>query len=280
MSDLDNGNFKAGSSCFKDAVCIEADRIYDSCSDKDCLEDLQCFFTDEDQRIIDSSICVKPKACEIINVAIDVEPIAFNRGFFTVDLTFYFICKLLVTTPSAQRPVCVSCLCIACKKVILFGSESNTKTFTSDEFEDAPVVESDDCGTDVCDGAAPTAVCSVSSPIILNSRLVDESCCYCEKSLCIPEQIGRSFSGSFLSQTPQKVVYVSVGIFSIVSLIRKVQLLVPVYDFCIPSKECLSPTNDDPCEIFRKIKFPADDFFPPKLDECDDSLLDTRECGR
>ena len=27
-------------SCFKEAVCIDAERIYDSCSDKDCLEDL------------------------------------------------------------------------------------------------------------------------------------------------------------------------------------------------------------------------------------------------
>ena len=34
-------------SCFKEAVCIDAERIYDSCSDKDCLEDLQVFFSDK-----------------------------------------------------------------------------------------------------------------------------------------------------------------------------------------------------------------------------------------
>lgn len=27
--------------CFKEAVCIDAMRVYDSCSDKDCLEDLR-----------------------------------------------------------------------------------------------------------------------------------------------------------------------------------------------------------------------------------------------
>ena len=30
---------------FKEAVCINAGRIYDSCSDKDCLEDLRVYFT-------------------------------------------------------------------------------------------------------------------------------------------------------------------------------------------------------------------------------------------
>ena len=36
-------NRPAEFSCFKEAVCINAQRIYDSCSDKDCLEDLQVF---------------------------------------------------------------------------------------------------------------------------------------------------------------------------------------------------------------------------------------------
>ena len=26
--------------CFKEAVCIDASRVYDSCGDKDCLEDI------------------------------------------------------------------------------------------------------------------------------------------------------------------------------------------------------------------------------------------------
>ena len=30
--------------CFKEAVCIDASRVYDSCGDKDCLEDLRVYF--------------------------------------------------------------------------------------------------------------------------------------------------------------------------------------------------------------------------------------------
>ena len=31
-------------SCFKEAVCIDAMRVYDSCGDKNCLEDLRVYF--------------------------------------------------------------------------------------------------------------------------------------------------------------------------------------------------------------------------------------------
>lgn len=32
--------------------------------------------------------------------------------------------------------------------------------------------------------------------------------------------------------------------------------------------ECVT-TTDDPCELFKKIKFPVNEFFPPKLEEID-----------
>jgi hypothetical protein len=40
-------------------------------------------------------------------------------------------------------------------------------------------------------------------------------------------------------------------------------MLVPVYDFCVPEKECVT-TTDDACDIFSRIQFPLDEFFPPK----------------
>ena len=58
--------------------------------------------------------------------------------------------------------------------------------------------------------------------------------------------------------------------FSIVQLEREVPMMIPVYDYCVPDKECVA-TADDPCELFRKIKFPVNEFFPPRLTEL--------ECG-
>ena len=49
---------------------------------------------------------------------------------------------------------------------------------------------------------------------------------------------------------------------------HKGQKVIPAYDYCVPDKESTS-TTDDPCEVFKKIKFPVNQFFPPKLSECD-----------
>ena len=51
-----------------------------------------------------------------------------------------------------------------------------------------------------------------------------------------------------------------------VQIVRNVQMLMPVYDFCVPNKECVTGA-DDPCDVFNRIDFPIDEFFPPK-DTC------------
>lgn len=89
-----------------------------------------------------------------------------------------------------------------------------------------------------------------------------DCCCNCS---CIPECITRRYGGNFCDDNNGKIVYVTIGIFTIVQLIRNVQMLVPVYDYCMPSKECC-PTSDNPCDLFRKMCFPVDEFFPPKSD--------------
>ena len=61
-----------------------------------------------------------------------------------------------------------------------------------------------------------------------------------------------------------RYVYLTIGLFSIVSLEREIQMMVPVYDFCVPEKECVSASADDPCQLFQKIRFPVNEFFPPK----------------
>ena len=60
---------------------------------------------------------------------------------------------------------------------------------------------------------------------------------------------------------------VSLGVFSIIKLERHVQLLIPSYDFCIPQKECVGATDDNPCDLFDRIDFPVDEFFPPERGE-------------
>ncbi|MCI8501254.1 MAG: hypothetical protein HFJ85_03345 [Oscillospiraceae bacterium] len=241
---------------FKEAVCIETARIYDSCSAKDCFEDLQVYFPDSAQGIIDAAMSVKSKKASVLNVYMDVEPVAFNKGFYSVDVTFFF----KVTVEAFTSPVCapteVTGLAVFTKKVILYGSEGNVATFSTDT---TVVNQLDYCGNNL-----PTAGIQVVEPIFLSVKLCDRSeMCY-EPCVSIPAAIAAQFDGDFGTVSPTKAVYVTLGLFSIVNLQRKVQLLVPVYDYCIPQKECCCST-DDPCEVFRGIKFPVDEFFPPRM---------------
>ena len=60
-----------------------------------------------------------------------------------------------------------------------------------------------------------------------------------------------------------------IGLFIIVQIVRNVQMLIPAYDFCIPEKECVT-SSDNPCELFRRIEFPTNEFFPPRATDLGD----------
>ncbi|MDD4807763.1 MAG: hypothetical protein PHU30_04595 [Oscillospiraceae bacterium] len=73
------------------------------------------------------------------------------------------------------------------------------------------------------------------------------------------------FGGDFDFECGRSV-FVTIGLFSIVQIVRNVQMLIPTCDFCVPSKEC-SPASDNPCEMFKRIDFPTDSFFPPRVSD-------------
>ncbi|MBQ5840560.1 MAG: hypothetical protein IIW40_01245, partial [Clostridia bacterium] len=64
----------------KHAVCISAKQVYDSCRDKDCLEDLRVYPTACSQAVLDRAISVRARDCEILCCYIDVEDVPFNNG--------------------------------------------------------------------------------------------------------------------------------------------------------------------------------------------------------
>ncbi len=254
MQDLANEN------CFKEAVCIDAMRIYDSCSDKDCIEDTRVLFTKSVQDLVDAATNVRIKKARVITVFLDLQPIPFNRGFYSVDMTFFFDVALELFI----SPVCpaqqVNGVCVFNKKVILYGSEGNVKVFTSDDTEE-------ECKGNI---GVPKAVVQVAEPIALSAKLCPGSrgCC-ADNCPAVPERICRQFGGEFEYENYKNSVYVTIGIFVIVQIVRNSQILIPAYDFCIPDKECIT-NSDNPCEIFRQIDFPVNEFFPP-------SALNSRE---
>ena len=87
-----------GDSCgIREAVCIHTRKIYDSCRDKDCIEDLRFYPKLQCVDTINRALSVKGGSARLLYVYVDVEPVSFNRGFTL------WICASSTMSPS--RPI-------------------------------------------------------------------------------------------------------------------------------------------------------------------------------
>ena len=110
--------------------------------------------------------------------------------------------------------------------------------------------------------------------MVLASKVREVDNCGCEAvSVQIPEAVKELFDEPLFLAPGQRQLLVTLGQFSIVRLERDAQLVVPVTDYAIPCKECCdSPGGgEDPCEMFSRIPFPANEFSPRNCDEEHDS---------
>jgi hypothetical protein len=230
------------------------------------------------QEVIDRALSVKAGCAELLYAYIDVEPVCFNRGFYTVDVRYFYRITADAFVGTA-RPVEVSGLAVFDKRVILFGSEGNAKVFAS---------TNSNCGLDRQElprTTAPIAVVEAVDPLILGLKLMD----VCECRPCdngnydIPEAVSACFQEELVTSGDVHRLYVTLGQFTIIRLERDTQLLMPVYDYCMPEKECPCDgcgCQEDPCDLFRKIKFPVNEFFPPNsTTPKTDSYQEIRSCG-
>ena len=244
----------------REAVCIHTKKIFDSCKDKDCIEDLRVYPTRGCQEVIDRAVSVKAGCAELLYAYIDVEPVTFNRGFYTVEVRYFY----RITADAfvgAARPGEITGLAVFDKRVILFGSEGSAKVFTS---------TGKNCGSDIQGlpaTTAPTAVVESVDPIILGMKLVEVCQCHHHDNCCeIPPAVCACFPEELVTGGDVHRLFVTLGQFSIIRLERDTQLLMPAYDYCMPEKDCdcgCDCRQEDPCELFRKVQFPVGEFFPP-----------------
>lgn len=255
----------------REAVCIHTKKIYDSCRDKDCIEDLRFYPKLPYVDVLSRALSVKGGSARLLHVYTDVEPVSFNRGFYSIDLRFFY-CVTLQAYTSGPIPVPVEGLCVFDKRVILFGSEGNAKIFSSELREDAPD-RPFQRQTNL-----PVAVVEAVDPVVLDSRIVDccqGNCCDCDLTE-VPAAISSFFGDQLCTGDDARRVYVTLGQFSIVRLERDSQLLIPVYDYCMPEKECAGDGGEDPCGLFRNIAFPVGEFFPPNTIRMPETYEDTK----
>ena len=246
----------------KQAMSVHTRKITDSCRDKDCIEDLRVYLTTGSQSILDGCSSTRVRSAELLYTGIEVEPVAFDRSHFCIDITFYY--KILADAViGTGRPACLYGLAVFSKRAVLCGEDSRAHTFRSDTVLGGP-----DGLTRLCSNL-PTAVVEVLDPMILGSRVRDVCDCPCGDAVCqIPAAIRGIFDEELVLSGDRRRLFVTLGQFSIVRLERPVQLIVPVLDYSIPEKDCCADPigAEDPCELFSRIPFPAAQFNPTGCD--------------
>ena len=85
-----------------DPVCVDVDRIYDSCGAKDCLKDLTVYFTAEDQQLVSTATAARITNASVLTSTVNVDSVAFHRGYYSVDVVFYFVVFVELYTSSGS----------------------------------------------------------------------------------------------------------------------------------------------------------------------------------
>ena len=111
--------------------------------------------------------------------------------------------------------------------------------------------------------------------MVLSSKVKDA--CGCSDNdmvtVQIPNGIRCLFDEELVLPGDQRRLFVTLGQFSIIRLERDAQLVIPILDYAIPTRECCDSTgcsDQDPCEMFSRIPFPTQQFSPRNCDDKDD----------
>lgn len=104
-------------------------------------------------------------------------------------------------------------------------------------------------------------------PIILGARIgeVKSDCC-CNCCCCaddLPESITSRINGVLVDDRDgDRVLAVSIGLFSVVRIVRPAQYLINATEYAVPDKECHPDENASPCSLFNSMPFPTHEFAP------------------
>ena len=238
------------------AMCIHTNRITDVCLDKDCIEDLRVYLTEDAQALLDQSAGARARSAELLTVSIDVEELGFQRGYDSVDLTFYYRVRGDVTSGGVRAGE-LDGVAVFSKRVVLYGGESGTKIYSSRQ---SPL--------ELYMQQLPEAIVEVIDPMVLSSRVLEAGPDQPQEVVEIPEQIQELFPQALVLDGDGRRMYLTIGQFSTVRLEREAQLTLSGGRYCMPTKSCCADSGcqEDPCDVFSRIDFPYQTFFPRDLE--------------
>ena len=240
------------------AMSINARKITDACRDKDCIEDLRVYLTAASQSLLNSAANVRVRCADLLHASMEVEPVAFDRNRYCVDVTFFY--RILADAiVGCNRPAPLTGLAVFSKRVVLCGEDSKAHVFTSE------VRAQGYDGPTQYHASRPYAVVEVLDPMVLGSKVTEG--CECVSGEVVPQitsEVCAMFDEDLVTSGESRRLLVTLGQFSIIRLERDAQFVVPILDGCIPTKECADTAGcaEDPCEMFSRIPFPSHQFCP------------------
>lgn len=131
MSEQCQDTLRCDPNDLQQAMSIHTRKITDSCRDKDCIEDLRVYLTKGSQALLDAAACARVRSTELLYTYIDVEPVAFDKKHYCIDVTFYYR-VLADATIGAARPAALYGLAVFTKRAVLCGEDSRAHIYSSD----------------------------------------------------------------------------------------------------------------------------------------------------
>lgn len=262
-------------------VCIDTKRVLDCCRDRDCFEDSEVFLTAFGEETLAAATSVRTKNARTLCVNVGLDEVPFNCGFYQVKIRYYIELELEACLGLGRSQTFMG-LTVLEKDVVLYGGDGTVTSYSS-----TPEANSfcGICNPDSVTTNAPTAVVDTVEPIVLGTRVIDCGCKHvCYNCSELPDCVRDCFEGELVNGTDTQRLVVSLGIFSVIRLVRPALLLVQATDYSVPDKECtVGCTSESPCDLFRSIAFPVARFQA----QCPGTATDTRGgnkggcgCGR
>lgn len=236
-------------------VCIDTKRVLDCCRDRDCYENSRVYLTEFGEETVAAATSVRTKTARTVCVKVGLEEVPFNCGFFRIRIRYYIELELEACL-GLGRSQTFNGLTVLEKDVVLYGGDGTVTSYSS-----APGVTGfcGACDPESISTNAPTAIVDTVEPVILGTHVVECEChTVCFDCGDLPECVQNCFGDRIVAGNNGPRLVVSVGIFSVIRLVRPALLLVQATDYSVPDKECcITDTNENPCDLFRSMAFPV-----------------------
>ena len=87
---LDNRNNNNTLSCnAKGTICIDTQKIMDSCRDRDCFENSRVYLTATGEEILQNATNIRTRSIRLLWAYVGVDEVPFNCGFYRITVRYY-----------------------------------------------------------------------------------------------------------------------------------------------------------------------------------------------